>query len=86
MWLTFKPFHRLAEQRRGHLAGFAHNDPGAPDLLAVVHDGQGVVGHVDHHMVVAKIAREPAPALHIRYQRAGNVRSPALSVGFALGL
>ena len=36
-----------------------------PLLLMVVHDLERVVGHIDHHVSMAEVARQPAPALHV---------------------
>ena len=47
------------------VAGLAAHDLGLPHLRAVLHHPQGEVGNVDHHVGVAEVARQPAPALHV---------------------
>ena len=55
--------HRRGQKRRLRLR-LAGDDLGAPDDLVVAHDLERVVGNVEHHIGLAEIARQPAPAFH----------------------
>ena len=62
--------HGLGQQRRGMNAGLAGHDLGGPDLRAVLHHLERIIGDVENDIGVAdrgraEVARQPAPALHV---------------------
>ena len=57
-------FHLRADHRR-RLARLSGHDLGVPVDLVVVVERQGVIRHVDDHVRIAEVARQPAPALHV---------------------
>ncbi len=66
--------HGLRQQRRRMDAGLAGHYPGGPDLSAVLHHLERIVGDVEDDIGVAdrgraEVARQPAPALHVDEHR-----------------
>ena len=62
--------HGLAQQRRGVNARLSGHHAGGPDLRAMLHHFQRVVGNVEDDIGIAdcgrtEVARQPAPALHV---------------------
>ena len=75
--------------RRGHrrrLGRLAGDDLGLPVQTALVEQAQRVVGHVDDDIVVvvvAELARQPAPALHVDDDGVDRIGGRALGFRFA---